>query len=70
MGGIFSGPKLPPVEPAPLPPDEDPKKLAEQDEKAKRAAQAAAMGGKASTLLTTPLGAAPKGINAAKYLLG
>lgn len=56
MGGIVSGPKPAPVQAAPLPPAEDPDKLKKQDDEALRAARAAAQGGRASTILTSPLG--------------
>lgn len=82
MGGIpvigdlvkaTKAPKPAPVQAAPLPPAEDPDMGKKRDEEALKAAQRAAAGGRASTMLTSPLGAVG-GVsgaeNLSKYLLG
>lgn len=72
MGGLFGGPKLPAVQPAPPSPLDDSAAQRERDEAAAEQRRRRTAGGRASTILTSPLGVTESAEPsvARKYLLG
>ena len=70
MTSLFSAPKAPTIAPAPPTPKEDPAAIAARAEAADRERRKRLAGGRASTILTSPLGDTGTANVSAAQLLG